>query len=55
MLELLILLVFLAATFCCLLSGYPVAFGLGGVGVLFIGGLVLLSAVGTPLETTACW
>ena len=55
MLELLILLVFLAATFGCLLSGYPVAFGLGGVGVLFIGGLVLLSAVGIPLETAAGW
>ncbi|MGB1160974.1 MAG: TRAP transporter large permease subunit [Alphaproteobacteria bacterium] len=54
-LELLILLAFLVATFGCLLSGYPVAFGLGGVGVLFVGGMVLLSSVGIQLETTSGW
>ena len=37
MVELIILLLFLGATFTCLLSGYPVAFGLGGAGVLVSG------------------
>ena len=40
MVELIILLLFLGATFACLLSGYPVAFGLGGAGVLVLGGLI---------------
>ena len=54
-LELLILLAFLVATFGCLLSGYPVAFGLGGVGVLFVGGMVFLSALGVQVETARGW
>lgn len=53
--ELLILIAFLLVTFGCLLSGYPVAFGLGGVGVLFVGGLVALAAVGVQIETVSGW
>ena len=55
MVELIILLLFLGATFTCLLSGYPVAFGLGGVGVLVLGGLIALSMVGVPLTGAEGW
>lgn len=55
MVELIILLLFLGATFTCLLSGYPVAFGLGGTGVLVLGGLIALSMVGVPLTGADGW
>ena len=53
--EVLVLLVFLAAVVLCLLSGYPLAFGLGGSGVVVLGILILLSALGVPLEGSAGW
>ncbi|MDA9176068.1 TRAP transporter large permease subunit, partial [Alphaproteobacteria bacterium] len=53
--ELVILVLFLIATFACLLSGYPVAFGLGGAGVLVLGGLIVLSLLGVQLNGSNGW
>ena len=44
--ELLIILLFLAVAVASLLSGFPVAFGLGGAGLLLLAVLVGLSALG---------
>ena len=44
--ELLIILLFLGVAIASLLSGYPVAFGLGGAGLLVLALLVGLSALG---------
>ena len=49
--DLLILLLFVSVTVLSLLSGFPVAFGLGGAGLLVIGMLVVLSMLGfAPLN-----
>ncbi|MGB0746349.1 MAG: isocitrate/isopropylmalate family dehydrogenase, partial [Alphaproteobacteria bacterium] len=44
--ELLIILLFLGVAVASLLSGFPVAFGLGGAGLLLLAVLVGLSAIG---------
>lgn len=53
--EALVLAVFALATVACLLSGYPVAFGLGGAGVLVVGGLVLAAQVGLTIDGSDGW
>ncbi len=53
--DVLVLILFLTVTIGCLLSGFPVAFGLGGAGVLVVGGLTLLAGFGVEIEGGNGW
>ena len=63
--DVLIPLLFLLSAFGCLLSGYPVAFGLGGMSVVVLGALgtggaralaaTLAGRVGAPRMSTAAY
>ncbi len=53
--EILIPLLFLLGAFGCLLSGYPVAFGLGGMSVVVLGALVGLSILGVEIQGANGW